>query len=168
MATPPHRLPLVPGTTFPRTDRVAVADEVRGRRGASRRMRLATHAVAEALFTTEGGPPPKDRLDWLVDDLDHFLAHAGPRSRLIYRLCLLAVSALAPLLVWRLPPFRGLSTAKRMEALERLERSPFALTVFGCKMLLCILYYEHPDSAREIGYDGRCMGDDGPVAEVAE
>jgi hypothetical protein len=174
MAPPHRRLPLVPGTTFPGTDRVEVGDEVRGRAGATPRMRKATWAVAEALFTTDAGPPPAERLDWLVDDLDHFLAHAGPRARLIYRLCLLAISALAPLLVWRLPPFRRLSSARRMEALERLERSPLGITVFGCKMLLCIVYYEHPDAAREVGFDGRCTGDDdagaasAPAGEVAQ
>jgi hypothetical protein len=167
MSEPQRRLPLAPGTTFPRLERVPVADEVRGRAGATPRMRKATWAVAEALFTTDAGPPPKDRLDWLVEDLDHFLAHAGPRSRLIYRLCLLAISVLAPLTVWRLPPFRWLSQVKRVEALERLERSPLGLAVFGCKMLLCIVYYEHPDAARDIGYDGRCMGDDGDGAAVA-
>lgn len=161
MSRPQRRSPLASGTTFPRLERVRVGDEVRGRAGITARMRRATWAVAEALFTTDGGPPPEDRLDWLVDDLDDFLAHAGPRSRLIYRLCLWAISTLAPLLVWRLPPFRRLSSVKRVEALERLERSPFALAVFGCKMLLCIVYYEHPDAAREIGFDGRCMGDDG-------
>ncbi|MFW6050886.1 MAG: hypothetical protein ACODAU_06910 [Myxococcota bacterium] len=160
MAAPRQRLPVVPGTAFPRVERVPVEDEVRGRPGLTSRMRKATHAVAESLFRTDAGPPPADRLAWLVDDLDHFLAHAGPRSRLIYRLCLFAVSVLAPLFVFRLPPYRALAETKRPLALERLERSPFGLAVFGCKMLLCILYYEHPDAAREVGFDGRCLGDD--------
>ncbi|MFW6023237.1 MAG: hypothetical protein ACOC9O_00700 [Myxococcota bacterium] len=160
MVTPQQRLPVVSGTTFPRTERVPVEDEVRGRQGLTPRMRKATRAVAAALFRTEQGPPPADRLDWLVDDMDHFLALAGPRARLIYRLCLFAISALAPLFVGRPPPYRAMSEAKRAVALERLEKSPLGITVFGCKMLLCIVYYEHPDAARDIGFDGRCLGDE--------
>lgn len=145
-----------------------VSDEIRGRPGLTARMRKATYAVAESLFRAPEGPPPSDRLHWLVDDVDHFLSKAGPRSRLIFRSCLLAISVLAPLTVWRVGPYRSLPDAKRAEALERLERSPFGLAVFGCKMLLCILYYEHPDAARLAGFDGRCMGDDDPSVGAVE
>lgn len=167
MASRPQRLEIVPGTAFPSTERVSVADEVKGRPGLTPRMKKASYVVAEALFRTEEGPPPPERLDWLVGEVDHFLAQAGPRARLIYRLCLLAISVLAPMMVWRLPPYRALPAVKRSEALERLERSPLGLAVFGCKMLLCILYYEHPDAARAIGFDGRCMGDDAAPAPKA-
>lgn len=139
------------------TARVEVDDAVIGREGLTRRMKLATRAVAETLFTTTEGPPPKERLDWLVDDLDHFFAQAGKRARLAYRLCLLGVSVLSPLMVWRLPPFRRLSPEKRAEALERMEASALGLAVFGAKAALCILYYEHPDAARFIGYDATCL-----------
>jgi hypothetical protein len=137
--------------------RVEVADRVIGRPGLTPRMRLASFAVAEALFTTEEGPPPQERLQWLVDDLDDFFVQAGDRARLAYRLCLLGISILAPLLVFRLPPFRNLSREKRTHALERLEQSPFALAVFGAKAILCFIYYEHPAARRLIGHDGECL-----------
>ncbi len=122
--------------------------------------------MAEALFTTEDGPPPADRLDWLVDDLDDMMALTGARGKRVFGLCLFAVSVVAPLLVFRFLPYRFLSSATRMRALERMERSPFGLAVFGAKALLCIVYYEHPDSARMIGYDGTCLtGEHAPEEE---
>jgi len=154
------------------TERVEVPDRVRGRAGLTRRMRLATHALAETLYTTEQGPPPAERLDWLVNDLDDFFTQAGKRSRFAYRLCLLAVSALAPLMVWRPPPFRKLPRPTRTRALERMERSVLGLAVFGAKAILCILYYEHPDASRFIGFDASCLvegggGHDGDGGEAA-
>lgn len=133
-------------------------------RGVSRRAKLTSRAVAETLFTTREGPPPADRLDWLVDDLDDFLARAGSRARLIYRLCILAIAIVAPLLVWRLPPFRALSASRRTVALERLERSPLGLALLGAKAVLCILYFEHPDAAKLVGYDGACVEEDAGAA----
>ena len=128
-----------------------------GHAGLTPRMRAATYAVAETLFTTDAGPPPAARLAWLCDDLDHFFVHAGPRARSVYRLCLLAISIIAPLLVLRLPPFRRLSREARSEALERMERGPLGLAVFGAKAPLSIVYYEHPDAARAIGFDPGCL-----------
>ncbi len=142
------------------TARVEVDDRVVGRVGMTPRMREATRAVAETLFTTEDGPPPPERLAWLVDDLDDFFGQAGTRARFAYRLCLLAVSVLAPLMIFRLPPFRRLARETRTRALERMERSSLGLAVFGAKAALCILYYEHPDAARFIGYDASCLRDD--------
>lgn len=144
------------------TARVDVADRVTYRSGLTRRMRLATHAVAETLFTTEEGPPPRERIEWLVDDLDHFFVHAGSRARFAFRLCLLAISVLSPLLIWHMPPFRKLPRQQRIEALERMERSWAGLAVFGAKAPLCIVYYEHPDAARFIGYDASCLTDGEP------
>lgn len=136
--------------------RIHVADRVLGRTGISRRMRETSRAVAEALFTTHEGPPPAERLDWLTEELDDFLAQSGPRAKLAYGLCLTGISTVAPLLVFRPGPYRMLSKADRARALERLEKSPFGLAVFGAKAVLCILYYEHPDAEQAIGFDGQC------------
>ncbi len=133
-------------------------DRVLGRAGLSLRQRETARAVAEALFTRDDGPPDAARLDWLCGDLDHFFAQAGERAKLGFALCLLGIAILAPLSILKLPPFRALSRAHRAEALERLEKSAFALAVFGAKAVLCILWYEHPASRAQIGHDGACMG----------
>ena len=127
--------------------------------GATPRMLRAVRALAEALFATEAGPPPPDRLDWLTGEFDDFLGHAGTRTRLVMRLSLFAVSCLAPLRLspWRWPPLHALPLAERIEALDRLEKSRAVLPLLALKAILSVLYYEHPDAAREIGFDGACL-----------
>jgi hypothetical protein len=125
--------------------------------GATPRMLRAARALAEAIFSTEAGPPPPERLDWLVRELDDFLARVGSRTRLVLWLSVFAVSWLAPLLSFRLLPLRALPLPKRIDALERLERSHAAMALLATKAILSILYYEHPDAAREVGFDGACL-----------
>jgi hypothetical protein len=151
-----------------RADRTAVEDRVLEPRGLGGTAKRTARSVAEALFTTEAGPPPAERLDWLVDDLDDFLARAGTRGQRVFRLCLFAISVIAPLLVFRFLPYRFLSGPTRSRALERMERSVFALAVFGAKAVLCIVYYEHPDAAANIGYDGTCLTGEHATEEERE
>ena len=121
-------------------------------------MQADLYAIAEALFATEEGPPPRERLQWVASDVDDLLLHAGTRSRLVFRLSLLAVCVLAPLLALRLRPLRAMSLGDRSEALDRLERSALSLPLLAVKILLCLVHYEHPDAAREVGFDGACLG----------
>jgi len=114
-------------------------------------------AIAEALFATESGPPPHDRIGWLLAECEDFLSRAGARSRLLVRLAVFAVSVLAPLSVLRFRPLGRLPQRERVHALRVLERSPAAGPLFAIKALLSMLYYEHPDAAREIGFDGECL-----------
>jgi hypothetical protein len=120
------------------------------------RMLATTSALAEALFAADEGAPPAARMRWLCDELADFLERSGAKARLFFRLSLLAVSILAPLMIRRLVPLRALPLAERTRALARLEESAVALPFFAVKAILCILYYEHPEVAREIGY-GSCL-----------
>lgn len=119
-------------------------------------MQSTTVALAEALFADEAPPPPA-RLAWLRDELSHFLQHAGTRARGVYGLCLFAIRWLAPLTVRRLAPLDALDLDTRTRALERFEQSPLALSLFGAKAMLCIVYYEHPEAAVMTGADGLCL-----------
>jgi hypothetical protein len=125
--------------------------------GATPRTLLAARALAEAIFSTTSGPPPRDRLDWLMRELDDFLGRSGVRTRTVLRLSIFVVSWLAPLLTFRVRPLRALALPARIDALERLERSRAALPLLATKAILSVLYYEHPDAAREIGFDGACL-----------
>lgn len=125
--------------------------------GATPRMLASIEALAEALFSTEAGPPPRARLEWLSREMDDFLARAGARSRFVFRMSLFVVSAIAPLLVGRFSTLRALPIADRTAALEKMERGRLALPLLAVKAMLCILYYEHPDAAEEIGFDGACL-----------
>jgi hypothetical protein len=115
-----------------------------------RRLRV----VAEAVFSTEHGAPPAARLDWLLAELEDFLARAGSRTRGVLGLAVFAVTVLAPLFAGHLPPLGRLPLRERARALTLLERSRFGAPVLAVKALLCVLYYEHPDAAREVGFDG--------------
>ncbi len=112
--------------------------------------------IAEAMFSGDSGPPPADRLDWLVADHEDYLWHAGPRTRLVYRFALFVVMWLAPLLVWR-KPLSWQSGPARVQTLQRIEGSAAALLWLLVKTGLCIIYFEHPDAERETGYDGACL-----------
>lgn len=138
--------------------RVEVPDAPRPGRGVSPRVRDATRALVEALFATDEGPAPADRIDWLCDDLDDFMARSGARARSVYQLCLFAITWLAPLHVRRVGAFHSLDFVTRAEALERMERGPAGMAVFGAKAILCFLWYEHPENAKLTGYDGKCLG----------
>lgn len=119
----------------------------------------AARVVAEALFARAEGAPPADRLDYLGDDLGDFFGHVTLRARVLFRACVAAVFWIAPLLLARLPPLSRLSVGERVEALERMERTPLSLALLGAKAILSIVYFEHPDAAAEIGWDQRCHED---------
>jgi hypothetical protein len=125
--------------------------------GLSPRGLATTRAIAEAVFSTEKGPPPGERLDWVIAELDDLLARAGGKSRFVFRLSLIAVSILAPLLLFTFVPLRSMPLERRTHALEKLERNRLGLSLLAVKALLCVVYYEHPDAAREIGFEGHCM-----------
>jgi hypothetical protein len=57
----------------------------------------------------------------------------------------------SPPLIGRLPPLSRLPVAERCAALEKLEHTPLGLPLLAVKAMLCILYYEHPDSLRDMG-----------------
>lgn len=114
-------------------------------------------AVAECLFASSGGPPPKTRLNWLGRELDDFLERIGADARSSYLLGLFALSVLGPLLSFSLTPLRSMDVERRARALSRVESSFASGLLLAVKAMLCIIYYEHPDAAESIGFDGRCM-----------
>jgi hypothetical protein len=141
-------------------DRVSVPDAATRGAGLSQSLRDTAAAVAATLFTTDAGPPPPERIAWLCDDLHDFFVRAGDRARGTFRVCLTVISLAAPWFVGKLGTFRGLDETLRARALERMERSPLALAVFGAKAVLCFVYYEHPDAARLVGHSPRCLVND--------
>lgn len=115
----------------------------------------AVYAVAEVLFATKDGPPPPDRLRWLCRETEDMMTRVRGNGVLVFRLSIILVSWLAPLLVLRLPTVRTVAFERRAVALDRYERSPLGMTLFVIKAMLCILYYEHPDAAADVGFNGQ-------------
>jgi hypothetical protein len=113
-------------------------------------------AVAQAIFLRADGPPPEERLDWLATELEDFLARADSQTRVVFRLALFVVGVLAPLSIGRFRSLSSLDPSERARALARLEDG-FGPPVLAVKALLCVLYYEHPDAASEVGFDGSCL-----------
>lgn len=129
------------------------------RPGLSPRDRDNARALAEALWSRDGEhPPPADRIAWFVDDLSDFVGHLNTRARLLFLACLTSVTWAGPLLLFRLGRLRGLSIADRVRAIHAVEKNPLAsLALFATKAIVSIVWYEHPDNAREIGWDQRCL-----------
>ena len=111
-------------------------------------------AFAEALFSTEAGAPPAERMDWLMGQMDDYLIRAGARAQLIFSLSVFVVAWLAPIFAGRFPTIRGLELETRVKALTRMEESFAGAPVLAVKAFLCVVYYEHPDVQREVGHIG--------------
>ncbi len=113
-------------------------------------------AIAEALFASDSGGPPAERLDWVEREVSDFLSRVDAWGRFIIGLCMWITCRLGPLTAGRLASLERLDVAERQRVLERVERGPAALAFLAVRALLCLVYYEHPDAAREIGFDGLC------------
>ncbi len=115
----------------------------------------AAVAIGSALFARGEEAPPPERLAYLEREVEDFLARSGPRARGMLSLLIWVVALLAPLFVGRFAPLFALSQPERVRALTRLERR-FGDPLIAVKAILCLIYYEHPDAAREVGFDGEC------------
>jgi hypothetical protein len=115
----------------------------------SQSFRTSLWVVSEALFAGENGPPPHERLQFLVDDMQHYLRHSGFRTRTMVRVSMLLIDLVVPILTLR-RPLRWLSWPERVAALATIERSAAGLLVLFVKVLLCLVYYEHPDAEQEL------------------
>lgn len=113
-------------------------------------------AIAEAVFSRGGRAPAADRLSWVEREMEDFLARSGARSRALFTFMVWLTRVLAPLSVGRFTLLERLSLAERVEALKRLE-ARFGEPLLAIKAILCLVYYEHPDAARDVGFDGRCL-----------
>ena len=133
---------------------------VRPRRRSGLTPLLATEvrAFAEAVFATREGPPSAEHLDYTLDELGQLVGHAGTRARMLFRASVLTMAFLIPpILLFRFRRFSRLSMEDRLEALHRAEGSPAGLAVFLVRAMTSFVFYEHPEGARSIGWDQRCM-----------
>lgn len=127
------------------------------RPGLSASGRANARALAETLWSRDGTTAPaEDRLSFFTDDLSDFVGHLNTRARLLFLSCLATVTFLAPLLLGRFARLRSLSIEERIRAIHALERTPLSLALFAAKAIVSLVWYEHPDTAREIGWDQRC------------
>lgn len=112
---------------------------------------------AEALFSTEAGPPDPARIEWLVRELEDFLGRAGGNARLVLAACLFACNIIAPLFIRRIPTLADLDPETRALALERVEQTVLGPIALGPKAIFCMIWFEHPDTQRETGTETSCL-----------
>jgi len=96
--------------------------------------------------------------------MEDFIARGGTRSRLVLTFMIWLVTVLAPLFVGRLTKLGDLTVPERIRALSSLEHR-LGEPLLAVKAMLCLLYYEHEDAAREVSFDGQCLV---PSARLAE
>ncbi|HVW25434.1 MAG TPA: hypothetical protein VHC69_08685 [Polyangiaceae bacterium] len=116
----------------------------------------AAVAIGSALFGRAESEPPPERLAYLAREFEDFLLRSGPRARTMLTILVWLVATTAPLFIGRIGTLAALAQANRVRALDRLERR-FGEPLVAVKAILCLIYYEHPDAAREIGFDGECL-----------
>ena len=119
----------------------------------SPRSRKRARDIAEALFSTQAGPPATVRLTWSLDELDDLVTRSSQRVRLAFYAALWFVSWLVPALAWRAMPLGRLDPNERVRVLERAEQGLLSPLIVVIKTLLCLVWFEHPASAAELGYD---------------
>lgn len=118
----------------------------------------AARLVAEALFLDETGqPPPTAELDWVEVELADFTRSAGGWATFLLSSCLLVVRLMVPIFARQPRGLAGLGLEQRRHALERMEESGLSLPLLAVKAAICLVFYEHPDAAARIGFDGRCL-----------
>ena len=117
----------------------------------SRRALDTAMAVAEALFSDGLNPPNPERMAFVRQEFGDLMARAMPRGRRLFVAGLIVISAVAPVLVKKLPPFRSLPLTTRVAALEKMENSRLSPVLIAVRAMLCLVYFEHEDAAREAG-----------------
>jgi hypothetical protein len=138
-----------PGPAFP-------LRRIDGSRIAGPRTVAAGVAIASAVFARDGAPPPSERLVNLEAELEDFLARSGTRARGMLSAMIWLVSIAGPLFIGKFGTLGALAHPERIRALERLE-SGFGEPLVAVKAILCLIYYEYPDAARDVGFDGKCL-----------
>jgi hypothetical protein len=122
------------------------------------RTERAIAVFAETLFSTDSGLPPRDRVDGVVASASALLSATTVRSRLMFQICLFAMLWVAPLFIRRGPGLARLPLGQRVAALTAMEHTPTgAAMVLAIKAVLCMLWYEHPEAAQEVGADPACV-----------
>jgi hypothetical protein len=113
-------------------------------------------AIAEALFATDAGAPDPARVAWVCADFADFASRAAGRGRFVLLASVWFLTWLAPLVVWRFGPLSSLPLALRAEALERVESSAIGFIALAPKAMLCLMWFEHPDTQRETHTETSC------------
>ena len=114
----------------------------------------AMWSMGEVILASPSGPCDPQRLGWVCAQTRQMVESVGGKGALVFRLGLFLADWVAPLWAFKLPRLRNMDFETRVHVLEKFESSPFGMTLLAVKLFLCIAYFEHPDTADEVGFDG--------------
>lgn len=114
----------------------------------------AARALCQCIFDRGHGIPP-DRMSFALVDVDDFTRRAGPKTRFAFLASLLLLQWIWPLAFGFFGRFSALPISRRLDLLEKIEATALAPMLVLPKAMLCLVFFEHPDALKEIGYDGR-------------
>jgi hypothetical protein len=120
------------------------------------RHRPVVRALAEAMYSPTGEVPDA-RLDAFVDEVDGFISPASKTLRFALKLMLDVMRLIPIFVVGTLATFDGLDRPTRIKMLEKMDGhriNLFSMILAAYKTLMTIVFYEHPDELRRIGYPG--------------
>jgi hypothetical protein len=129
--------------------------------------RRAIRGAAEAFFTDPDAPADLPdlagggadaRMEWLVADADDMVSHGSAQLQTGLRIAITVLELLPIFVIGRLSLASNLSLEERVRFLRKVETGPLtflALLVVAWKTLLTVLYFEHPEAAPLLGYDGK-------------
>lgn len=126
--------------------------------GLSLRTQAIVRAIAATLFEPGGGHTvPEPRLEWTARELAHYCSLAGTRTSRGIALILFGVQILPLFIIGKLRRFTSLKPADRRRYLEAMEHSRLFAPLFATtKIMLSLIYFEHPDALREAGITPEC------------
>ena len=123
--------------------------------------RRAIRGAAEAFFTDPNEPADRGaeaRMTWLIADADDMVSHGSTQLQMGLRIAIVVLELLPLIVMGRFVLASSLTLEERVRFLRRVETGPItflSLLVIAWKTLLTVLYFEHPEAAPHMGYDGR-------------
>ncbi|MBS2031611.1 MAG: hypothetical protein JST54_27190 [Deltaproteobacteria bacterium] len=116
-------------------------------------------SVARTLFDPGTGTPvPDARLDWTTTELADYATKAGPRTSNGLRLIFLGLQLLPLFVIGKFARFTSLGFEDQLRYLRKVELSRLLAPLLAtAKIVLSIVYFEHPDVLAEAGVHPTCM-----------
>jgi len=126
--------------------------------GLSLHTQAIVRAVTGTLFAPgDETPIPEQRLEWTARELANYCSLAGTRTSRGISLILLGVQILPLLILGKLRRFTSLRSADRKRYMEKMERSRIFSPLFATtKIMLSLIYFEHPEVLLEAGITAEC------------
>jgi hypothetical protein len=123
-----------------------------------RTLRIAREVAATLFQPALGVAIPDERLQWMSSELRDYARCAGPRTSNGVSAIFLALQLLPLFVIGKFSRFTRLAPVDRTRYLEKIERSRILAPLLATtKIVLSLIYFEHPDVLREAGVTSTCL-----------